>query len=97
MSLPSFSIPDSRPPKGVHRPSGSGPNELKPVADFFRRFLAETGCALRIVHHDTKQQQGKQDEAQQLLAPLYSWFTEGFDTADLQEAKALLGDETITK
>jgi DNA-binding winged helix-turn-helix (wHTH) protein/predicted ATPase len=43
------------------------------------------------------QQQGKQDEAQQLLAPLYSWFTEGFDTADLQEAKALLGDETIPK
>ena len=43
------------------------------------------------------QQQGKQDEVQQLLAPLYSWFTEGFDTADLQEAKALLGDETMIK
>jgi tetratricopeptide (TPR) repeat protein len=36
------------------------------------------------------QQQGKQAEAQALLAPLYSWFTEGFDTADLQEARALL-------
>ena len=36
------------------------------------------------------QQQGKQVEARQLLAPLYGWFTEGFDTADLQEAKALL-------
>ena len=36
------------------------------------------------------QQQGKRAEAQALLAPLYSWFTEGFDTADLQEAKALL-------
>jgi hypothetical protein len=36
------------------------------------------------------QQQGKHEEARQLLAPLYSWFTEGFDTADLQEAKALL-------
>jgi predicted ATPase len=34
--------------------------------------------------------QGKRAEAQALLAPLYSWFTEGFDTADLQEAKALL-------
>ena len=43
------------------------------------------------------QQQGKPDAARQLLAPLYSWFTEGFDTADLQEAKALLEDETITK
>jgi predicted ATPase len=36
------------------------------------------------------QQQGKQAEAYALLAPIYSWFTEGFDTADLQEAKALL-------
>jgi predicted ATPase len=36
------------------------------------------------------QQQGKQKEAHQLLAEIYSWFTEGFDTKDLQEAKALL-------
>src|SRR5262249_11306843 len=32
------------------------------------------------------QQQGKRGEAYELLAPLYGWFTEGFDTADLQEA-----------
>jgi predicted ATPase/DNA-binding winged helix-turn-helix (wHTH) protein len=36
------------------------------------------------------QQQGKQDEARALLTEVYSWFTEGFDTHDLQEAKALL-------
>jgi predicted ATPase len=36
------------------------------------------------------QQQGKRAEARALLAPIYSWFTEGFDTADLQEARALL-------
>ncbi len=36
------------------------------------------------------QQQDKQAEARELLAPIYGWFTEGFDTADLQEAKALL-------
>jgi predicted ATPase len=36
------------------------------------------------------QQQGKRAEARELLAPIYSWFTEGFDTPDLQEAKALL-------
>jgi len=36
------------------------------------------------------QQQGKRTEACDLLAPIYGWFTEGFDTADLQEAKALL-------
>src|SRR5262249_22593706 len=36
------------------------------------------------------QQQGKRQEAHDLLAPVYGWFTEGFDTADLKEAKALL-------
>jgi predicted ATPase len=36
------------------------------------------------------QSQGKCKEAHDLLAPVYGWFTEGFDTADLQEAKALL-------
>jgi predicted ATPase len=36
------------------------------------------------------QQQGKRAEARELLAPLYGWFTEGFDTADLQKAQALL-------
>jgi class 3 adenylate cyclase/predicted ATPase len=36
------------------------------------------------------QQQGKRREAHDLLAPVYHWFTEGFDTADLHEAKALL-------
>jgi len=36
------------------------------------------------------QSQGKRAEAYELLAPIYSWFTEGFDTADLQEAQALL-------
>ena len=36
------------------------------------------------------QQQGKRQEAQALLAEVYHWFTEGVDTADLQEAKALL-------
>jgi class 3 adenylate cyclase/predicted ATPase len=36
------------------------------------------------------QRQGKRQDAYALLAPIYGWFTEGFDTADLQEAKALL-------
>jgi predicted ATPase len=36
------------------------------------------------------QQQGKCQEAHDLLAPIYGWFTEGFDTADLQEARALM-------
>jgi adenylate cyclase len=36
------------------------------------------------------QRQGRQSEAHQFLAEIYGWFTEGFDTADLLEAKALL-------
>ena len=38
------------------------------------------------------QSQGKKDEARRLLAEIYGWFTEGFDTADLQDAKALLDE-----
>ena len=38
------------------------------------------------------QQQGKRQEAHDLLAPVYNWFTEGFDTADLKDAKALLDE-----
>jgi predicted ATPase len=34
--------------------------------------------------------QGRRDDARELLAPVYNWFTEGFDTLDLKEAKALL-------
>jgi predicted ATPase len=41
--------------------------------------------------------QGKSDEARQMLAEIYGWFTEGFDTADLKEAKALLEELQIRK
>jgi predicted ATPase len=37
-----------------------------------------------------RRQQGRPQEAVTLLAPVYGWFTEGFDTADLKDAKALL-------
>ena len=36
------------------------------------------------------QSQGKRNEAHQMLSEIYNWFTEGFDTKDLQEAKALI-------
>jgi hypothetical protein len=36
--------------------------------------------------------QGKREEARDLLAPVYGWFTEGFDTLNLKEAKVLLAD-----
>jgi predicted ATPase len=38
------------------------------------------------------QRQGKRDEARELLQPVYSWFTEGFGTPDLKDAKALLDE-----
>ena len=36
--------------------------------------------------------QGRRDEARAMLADIYNWFTEGFDTADLKDAKALLDE-----
>ena len=39
-------------------------------------------------------ERGRREEACNLLAPVYGWFTEGFDTADLKEAKALLDELT---
>jgi adenylate cyclase len=57
------------------------------------RHLQATSLELRAAMSLSRlwQQPGKQAEAHELLAPLYSWFTEGFDTADLREARALLG------
>jgi predicted ATPase len=49
-------------------------------------FELKTATSLARLWH----QQGKRQEAHDLLAPVYHWFSEGFDTADLQEAKALL-------
>ncbi len=42
------------------------------------------------------QQQDKRQDAYDLLEPVYGWFTEGFDTADLKEAKGLLDELSVT-
>ena len=42
------------------------------------------------IANDRWRDQGKPQQAHELLAPVYGWFTEGFDTLDLKEAKALL-------
>ena len=42
------------------------------------------------------QQQGKRQEAHDLLAPVYEWFTEGFDTADLQGCEGVVGRISVT-
>ena len=47
-------------------------------------------CARRSTSLATGATQGKRAEARDLLAPVYDWFTEGFDTIDLKEAKSLL-------
>ena len=64
---------------------------LQRALDVARRQEAkalELRAAMSLAH--LWQQQGKRAKACELLAPIYGWFTEGFDTADLQEAKALL-------
>ena len=47
-------------------------------------------CVPRQVLARLWRDQGRQDEARELLAPIFGWFTEGFDMPDLIEAKALL-------
>jgi predicted ATPase len=76
---------------------GTSPAEaeawLQRALDVVRRQEAkslELRAAMSLSH--LWQHQGKRDEACALLAPIYGWFTEGFDTADLQEAKALLDE-----
>ena len=87
----------------VHRVAGEialkspAPDAVKAEA-YFERALAvarqqqakswELGAAMSMAR--LWRGQGKRGEARDLLAPIYSWFTEGFDTLDLKEAKALL-------
>ena len=61
------------------------------------RIAAEQGAKLLELRASTSLarlwgEQGRRAEAQDLLAPIYEWFTEGFDTADLKEAKELLDE-----
>jgi predicted ATPase len=64
---------------------------LRKAVDTARRQQAKSlGLRAAISLSRLWQQQGKRDEARQMQADIYGWFTEGFDTVDLQEAKALL-------
>jgi predicted ATPase len=72
-------------------PQAEAETWLQRALDVARRQEAkslELRAAMSLAH--LWQQQGKRQEAHDLLAPIYGWFTEGFDTADLQEAKTLL-------
>jgi predicted ATPase len=50
----------------------------------------ELRAATSLAH--LRRDQGRPAEARDILAPVYGWFTEGFDTADLKEARALLDE-----
>ena len=69
---------------------GTCNRHLLPLAD--REFLIISLSSSAAIGTSSRlwQSQDKRTEARELLAPIYGWFTEGFDTADLQEAKALL-------
>ena len=75
-------------------PDGEGQRVFVKVDDVAARIAAEAQDRLRAAMSLARlwQQQGKRVEARALLVPIYGWFTEGFDTADLQEGKALLGE-----
>ena len=66
------------------------PEMVETQPELLAHHTTEAGLAAQAVGY--WQQQGKHAEARELLAPIYSWFTEGFDTPDLQEARALLAD-----
>ena len=80
--------------KGVVRRGREGllvpPHEPKELATAIARLLADPELRAAMSLARLWQQQGKRDEGRRLLAPIYGWFTEGFDTPDLQEAKVLL-------
>jgi predicted ATPase len=71
-------------------PQAKAETWLQPALDVARRQEAKA-LELRAAMSLSRlwQQQGKRAAARELLAPIYGWFTEGFDTPDLQEAKAL--------
>jgi predicted ATPase len=68
----------------------------RPISSRFDRRAPATAKSweLRAVMSMTRlwRDQAKRDEARDLLAPVYGWFSEGFDTCDLKDAKALLDE-----
>ncbi len=67
---------------------------MVPAGDRYRPQPAGESLELRAATSLARlwRDQGKRAEAHDLLAPVYGWFTEGFDTADLKDAKALLDE-----
>jgi predicted ATPase len=78
---------------GDPRRAGESYNKALSVARRQSAKLFELRAATSLAR--LSRDQGKWDEARELLAPVYGWFTEGFDTRDLKEAKALLDKLTM--
>jgi hypothetical protein len=89
----SLSPPGRLAPAADGDAAGGGRNLWRRALDVARRQEAKS-LELRAAMSLARlwQRQGKQDEAHELLAEVYGWFTEGFNTTDLQEAKALLAE-----
>jgi len=83
---------DVEPPSLAHVVAPASPEECFYKAIHIAQQQQAKSLELRAVMSLARlwQQQGKTKEAHQLLTDIYNWFTEGFDTKDLQEAKALL-------
>jgi predicted ATPase/class 3 adenylate cyclase len=79
--------------RGVRSPETTPEACFQQALDIARRQQAKS-LELRAAMSLSRlwRQEGKRDDARALLAPIYDWFTEGFDTADLQEAKTLLDE-----
>jgi predicted ATPase len=93
-----FKVDDPQSAIGLPPPSGGNPQSeaeacFQKAIEIAQRQQAKS-LELRATMSLARlwQQQGKQREAHQLLSKIYGWFTEGFDTKDLQEAKALFGE-----
>jgi predicted ATPase len=76
---------------GLNR-SQEGQNALEEAMRIARKQQAKAYELRAVTSARLRGAQGRRAEARELLAPVYGWFTEGFDTADLKEAKALLGE-----
>ena len=95
MGSGSLSPPGRLAPAAAGDAAGGGGNLVAAGLDVARRQEAKS-LELRAAMSLSRlwQQQGKRQEAHDLLSEVYAWFTEGFDTADLQDAKALLEEIT---
>ena len=82
--LSSFGFPQLKVPS----PQSLAPNTQAAAEGYFLKAIYELRATTSLAH--LWQQQGKKAEARQRLAEIYGWFTEGFATKDLQEAKTLL-------